>query len=274
MTDCVQFRDLFEAYALGALDAEERSALESHLAGGCADCAKSLGEARWVVSQLAYIAPESAPSDMLKGRLMQTVRAEAGTRAKQPETFFSSRAIPFWMWAGVAALLIVTLYSVWDARRAHQELIAASQEVAAQSQSRAEAERNLSSARESLAVAKMEAAILMDPASTKVMLAAQNTKAPAMEAMWHAKWGIVLAGQKIPMPRGDRVLQLWLIPKAPGAKPIPSMTVRPDRDGKFILLVSQPPDVAGNTKALAITEEPSGGSAAPTTPPSWVGSIT
>jgi anti-sigma-K factor RskA len=66
---------------------------------------------------------------------------------------------------------------------------------------------------------------------------------------------------------------LWLIPKAPGAKPEPSLTVRPDADGKFELLVANPPDSSGGTKALAITEEPEGGSPQPTTTPIWVGAV-
>jgi anti-sigma factor RsiW len=39
MKNCGQFRELFRAYALGALDAEQRAALEAHLAAGCKDCA-------------------------------------------------------------------------------------------------------------------------------------------------------------------------------------------------------------------------------------------
>ena len=34
MKNCDQFRELFEAYALGSLDAAERAALEAHLATG------------------------------------------------------------------------------------------------------------------------------------------------------------------------------------------------------------------------------------------------
>ena len=63
-----QFRELIEAYALGALDANERAALEAHLASGCAECAKTLEEARLVVSQLAYLAPPAEPSAMLRAR--------------------------------------------------------------------------------------------------------------------------------------------------------------------------------------------------------------
>ena len=75
------------------------------------------------------------------------------------------------------------------------------------------------------------------------------------------------------MPSGNRTLQLWLIPKTPGAKPMPSMMVRPDANGKFVFLVADPPDAMDATKALAITEEPAGGSPQPTSPPIWVGAI-
>ena len=71
------FRALIEAYALGALDPEERAAVVAHLVIGCAECTKALLESRWMVSQLAHLSPESAPSDMLRGKLMHTVRAEA-----------------------------------------------------------------------------------------------------------------------------------------------------------------------------------------------------
>jgi anti-sigma-K factor RskA len=75
------------------------------------------------------------------------------------------------------------------------------------------------------------------------------------------------------VPSGNRVLQLWLIPKAPRGKPIPSLTLRPDADGHFVLLVSNPLELMAETKALAITEEPAGGSPQPTTTPRWVGGV-
>jgi anti-sigma-K factor RskA len=275
---------MYEACALGALDLPERAALEAHLATGCAECAKSIAEARWLVSQLAYLAPEASTSDILKARLMQTVRSEAKSKSSSPVSIASRTApsrIPYWLSAGIAALLLLTLYFAWDAHRLKEELRASNelnqrneQMVASTKDASAATQQELAAMEEQMAKMRRETAILTDPASVKIMLAAQKIQAPQMVAMWHAKYGIVLTGQKVPMPSGNRVLQLWLIPKAPGGKPMPAMTVRPDANGSFVILVSNPPVASSDTKALAITEEPAGGSAAPTTAAKWVGAMT
>jgi hypothetical protein len=118
-----------------------------------------------------------------------------------------------------------------------------------------------------------EAIILTDPISVKIKLPAKDPKMPQLEAMWHPQLGIVVRGWKVPSPGEKRVLQLWLIPKKGGGKPMPSMTFWPDADGKFILMVENPPEVIADTQALAVTEEPMGGSAQPTSTPMWVGGV-
>ena len=115
--------------------------------------------------------------------------------------------------------------------------------------------------------------IWSDPKSVKIMLRPKDPKMPQLEAMWHPELGICVMGQKVPMPASNRALQLWLIPKAPGSKPMPSLTFWPDAEGKLVLMVENPPDVMADTKALAITEEPAGGSAQPTSAPMWVGGL-
>ena len=266
MKNCDQFRELIEAYALGALDPEDRAALEAHLAAGCADCAKAVEEARWLVSQLAYAAPEAAPSDMLKGRLMQTVRADAQSQAK-PHVMPSKSAIPFWLWAGVAALLVFSVYSARNTRQLQTQIREANNRAAALLQEREKTEQQL-------ALAKREAMILMDPSSVKIAPTGHDAQGLSLEAKWNSQLGIVVMGEKIPMPAEHHVLQLWFIPKDPKAKPMPSMMTWPDANGKFVMLVSNPPESMDNTKAIAITEEPAGGSGWPTTPILWSGNVT
>ena len=266
MKNCDQFRELIEAYALGALDPEERAALEAHFATGCADCAKAVEQARWLVSQLAYTAPEAAPSDMLKGRLMQTVRAEAQSQEK-PRVIPAKSAIPFWLWAGIAALLLFSVYSAWNTRRLVGEIREANQRAAALNIEREKIE-------EQLVDAKREATILMDPTSRKIALWGEHAHPETLEAKWHSQLGVCIIGDKVPMPSANHVLQVWFIPKKEGAKPMPSAMVRPDANGKLMLYVSAPPESMDNTKAIAITEEPAGGSGWPTSPILWSGNVT
>lgn len=261
-----QFRELLEAYALGSLDSADRALLETHLASGCAECAKALEDARWLVSQLAYLAPNAEPSDMLKGRLLQTVRAEAAGGAG-PQAVRGAE-VPWWLWAGVAALLLFSIYSAWNEQHLRRTVTNLQQHAEAQRAERQKLE-------EQLRVAKLqahEAMIWMDPKSVKIMLPPKDPKMPQLEAMWHPEMGLVVRGWKVPNPGGNRVLQLWLIPKA-GGKPMPSMTFWPDANGKFSAMVENPPDTMSDTQALAITEEPVGGSTQPTSAPMWVGGV-
>jgi hypothetical protein len=200
---------------------------------------------------------------LLKERLMQMVRAEFAA-SRRPVLVFRMPTI--WTWIGVTALIVLALYSGWNTLRL--------QEQARQARySAANAERDQRRLQEQLALTEREVTILTDPTSVRISLLPQNAQAPQLEARWHSQLGIVVTGQQIPVPAGSRVLQLWLIPKTPGAKPVPSLTVRPDLGGKFVLSVFAPPRLMAETKALAFTEEPAGGSLQPTTTPRWVGGI-
>lgn len=250
-----------EGYALGALDAADRAAFESHLTS-CHDCARAVEEARVVVSQLAYLAPDAQPSDMLRRRLLQSVRAGAPGAVTIPR----KTAVPVWLWAGVAAMLVVTLYSTWEARNLQREIRATNERAALELKHREVLEAQYLAARR-------EAMIVTDPKSVKIMMRPADKGMPEMEAMWHEKLGIVVMAKDVPMPANDRTLQLWLIPKAAGSKPMPAGVVRPDANGQVMMLVATPPEEMPETKALAITEEPAGGSLQPTTAPKCFGTV-
>ncbi len=67
--------ELSAAYALDALDREERSAFEAHL-GGCARCQEELASFWQTTGSLAHAAAGPAPSPELRGRLLERARAE------------------------------------------------------------------------------------------------------------------------------------------------------------------------------------------------------
>ena len=170
------------------------------------------------------------------------------------------------MWAGVAALLVLSAYSAWTARKLHNEIADIKKQTDVAVARNAELQNEL-------AMAKRDARILTDPQSKKIMLPSKDRQMPELEVMWHPQLGICLMGQRVPMPKQKMVFQLWLIPKEKGGKPMPMQTLWPDAEGK-VWHVENPPEAMWNTKALAITEEPAGGSPQPTSEPMWVGALT
>ncbi len=195
--------------------------------------------------------------------MILAILTTSGTReAKAPRR----QSTPFWLWAGVAALALLSVYSAYEANRMRRELA----ELQQQSDAILQERRQLA---KELGAVERAATILTDPSSVQIAMASQEKEAPAMRAYWHAKLGIAVTGATISVPPGERTLQLWLVPKAPGQKPLSAGVSRPQPDGKFILLVGNPPDFMNATKALAITEEPAGGSAQPTMPIRWLGVV-
>ncbi|MGB6160621.1 MAG: zf-HC2 domain-containing protein, partial [Acidobacteriaceae bacterium] len=64
-----------DLYALGALDGEEKQALEAHLRS-CPACAREVDAARQRVALLGLAAPAAAPPPSVKEALMRKVREE------------------------------------------------------------------------------------------------------------------------------------------------------------------------------------------------------
>jgi len=76
--NCTEFQELSAAYALGAVSPEERVAAESHLRG----CERhpEVAEYAAVAATLAVAAPEKDPPPALKARLLDAVRADLAPR--------------------------------------------------------------------------------------------------------------------------------------------------------------------------------------------------
>ncbi|MBZ5702740.1 MAG: anti-sigma factor [Acidobacteriia bacterium] len=175
--------------------------------------------------------------------------------------------LPFWLWTGVAALAVLSLYLGWQAQRLHHDLAQIQTQSAAVQQERAELAKELADARQS-------AAILNDPASLQISLWPQQQKdAPPLRAYWHPRLGLVVAGAHVPALAPGHTLQVWLLGQAPDQRPISAGFLRPQLDGKFVLLLATPPGSRAGTRALAVTEEPAGGSPQPTSPPRWAGPL-
>ena len=171
------------------------------------------------------------------------------------------------MWAGVAALLLFSVYSTWQWRNIQIAITHVNQQAEAERKRREDLEKELQTA-------QTQARILTDPRSKKIMLPAKDPKMPQLEAMWNPEFGLCLMGHEVPMPSENRAFQLWLIPKAPGSKPMPvHVMMWPDADGKLMHVVEKLPEPMSDTKAIAVTEEPEAGSLQPTGEPMWSGAV-
>jgi anti-sigma-K factor RskA len=90
--------DLLAAYALDALDDDERERFERHLEE-CAECSEQLALLREPVAALAYAAEGPAPQEALRGRIIEGARAEP----RAPVIRIRRRNWPLAAVAGVAA---------------------------------------------------------------------------------------------------------------------------------------------------------------------------
>ena len=125
---CEQVSELIDAYALGALDEPERSAVERHL-GGCVACRALLERAENLAARLALAIPLRGAPPALRSRVLGAIWAErsgafapvpAGAREgdslgsgplslpAQPPKRFDWRARHWWP-AGAAAAAVVLL---------------------------------------------------------------------------------------------------------------------------------------------------------------------
>jgi anti-sigma-K factor RskA len=261
VSNCKQLEEHYEAYALGALEGEDRAALEAHLRRNCPDCTRGVERARWVVSQLAYLAPEAEPSASLRARVLAVAQESRDAipfadRARRP-------AIPFWAWAGAAALLVFSIYSGWQMRDTQRQLAALEAQLSEQRRINAQL------VEEQRVYAKLRA-ILSAPETREVQLKPAQAVLPQIRAAWHEKLGVVLTASHMPLPAANRAYQLWIVPKK-GA-PISAGVFRPDASGQ-VLHLNVPPATFAEAAAIAITDEPAAGSPGPTTKPIWVAPV-
>jgi len=86
------FEETIPLYAAGALERDERQALEAHLLTGCASCHAALKEVRAVAALLPYGLPPASPPPGLRAKILAKLApppqpaAPAGAPRKEPAT--------------------------------------------------------------------------------------------------------------------------------------------------------------------------------------------
>ncbi len=235
-----EMEGLYELYVLGVLEPELAAEIDTHLREGCQECSPAVAEATRVAAALAGLAEPAIPSPELRDRVLASVR-------RGPQVIPIRR--PNWLsWlvpALAAACIILAVAAGWSGSRLNK----AEDELAA-----VRGERNqLRSALE-----------ILSKSDTRAVQFGRTQAVPHGRVLASSGGGLVFVGSQLPRLAANRTYQLWLVPNT-GA-PKSGGVFRPNAAGDSVQ-VSQLAANPAENKAVAVSIEPEGGSAAPTTTP-------
>ena len=243
-----ELHDLTGAAALHALDAEEQAAFEAHLRT-CDACREELASLQAAAGQLATQAGAVVPSPELRARVLARL---GHTRQLPPVVTPLRRRRPAvrWLAAAAAAVLVLALgtavvvqqQSIYDKSQrieaAERRLDDQQREVQAQ---RARAEQAVALLRTTPQIRTLE--------NGAVMAVARVGRAAAVEV------------RTAPSPGAGRQWELWAVPATGNPRPL-GLVPAPGTSGRFLI-----EDLGADVGALAVSNEPAGGSDQPTTTP-------
>jgi anti-sigma factor RsiW len=283
-----QAREALEALALDALDASERGAVMAHVAT-CVICQSELAALENTVGALAYAATpiplSTAQRDRIRARLLARaaadrasaettatvtpLRAEPSSARSRAETgplrpYAPARRVfgpAAWMAMAASLVAILGVGAFLEARRERDAARASLAEVQAASGTQVAA---LDSLRATLRTREQMIANLIGPQVAVMTLTSTMPTAPTARMFWdqqHGAWTFV--AHNIPMPKAGRIYQMWLV--TPTAK-ISAGTFMPSPGGEVMMQATYPM-AKDSLAAVAVTDEPMGGSAQPTTTP-------
>ncbi len=263
--NCEQLAPLYEEYALGVLEGKERAELEAHLARACPKCTPGVAHARWVVVQVTLAAPDAQPPAALRGKIVDAVKTPADTartmvHLEKPKPLAQGAMFPAWAWIAAAALALVTGYTIRQMSNQNEQLAQLRKQMKF-------ATMQNQSLQNQLDMDHMVAMVMMSPDSMPLKLMPKDKNMPMVHAYLHPHMGVAITADQMPSMPSARTLQLWFVPKT--GNPISVAIFHPDAAGQIALVapVNMP---MNEIAALAVTDEPAGGSPQPTTPIAWM----
>lgn len=266
MTTHDAFEDLADAYALEALDAEERRAFEAHLAT-CAECQRVVADGRRVAASLGASTDATALPPGLRARtLARAIGAEPGAALSERRgARIRERPSPRWITFAAAAGLLMSVGLGFYAARLRSDVASLNQLLAQAATEAAELGAALADARLDSARFVEVLAVLDAPDLVRVDLQGQATAPAAIgRAYVSASAGLIFSAAGLPQLDSGRTYQLWVVPAVAGSAPVGVGTFSVDATGRAQVTVPLPGGVP--MAAVAVTNEPAGGSASPTLP--------
>lgn len=249
-----QFAEDLSLYALGALQGQEREAIEKHLEE-CSSCRQELEKLGGDLALLAFSTSGPRPPARSRARLMAAIANDSrGVQARKRTRWTWWNTLG---WAAAAAAILIGVllrHQNSDLRRRVSEL-----------------EVSSSQQKQQLLEAKQLLATLTSSDAMRFTLVAGNTPPqPQGKAIYVPRTGtLVFLANNLPAVPPQKAYELWLIPTS-GA-PVPAGLFKPDAHGTAAVI--RPPLPTGvEAKAFAITIEPEVGSSVPTSQPIMVGS--
>ncbi len=231
------------AYALGALEGDERSRFEAHLREGCPECETAMRDYGESLAGLAAELPRVAPPPRVKAALMERLEAEARPpRPTERSTLWWWSPWPLTLAGATAVAAAVVVYLGWRINALDRELAQRSQELAA--------------LRTQVAQQREVLTILRAPETKAVSLGGLKPSPTAEGRMWWLRGvGGVLVANGLPMTPPGKTYQLWAIA---GGKPVSAGIFDVDQNGSATLQVKTPPAM-DTVDVFAVTLEPAGG---------------
>ncbi len=265
---CEQLAPLYEEYALGALEGKERTELEEHLARACPTCTPGVAKARWLVVQLTLAAPDAQPPTALRGKILDAVKQPADTARAvvppmKPKPSARGAMFPAWAWIAAAALALVTGYTIRQMNNQNEQLAQLRKQMKLATVQNQTLQNQLD-------MDRMVAMVMMSPDSMPLKLMPKDKNMPMVHAYLHPHMGVAITANQMPSMPPTRTLQLWFVPKT--GKPMSVAIFHPDASGQIALVapVNMP---MNEIAALAVTEEPAGGSPQPTSSIAWLAQV-
>jgi anti-sigma-K factor RskA len=299
-----EMEELYELYALGVLEPSLADEIDQHLATDCKVCSARVDEAVNTTAGISTLAGTQPPPVHVRERLLASTGAKVvrPKRWNYALAVLAAACIALAILLGVQTWRLRSAGSVVRYRVAldsalkdaevakgtarfaqaemeglRNQLRAADNErtrlQAALSSSRAEAvnaNSKLGRATEELRRALSERSLLKAATDivglpqTQTIAFGNEAQGPRGRVLLNRNRGFAFFASNLPSVASDRTLELWIVP--PTGAPRPAGLLRADSAGT-VLQVSDTALSNSEVKAFAVSVEPSGGSAAPTTQP-------
>lgn len=245
-----QLDGLYELYALGVLDAEEKDEIDAHLARQCRECSAQLRRAVELTALFSTLPEQVTPPKRLRKRVLASIGAP--------------QAAPAWtmIWAGAAACLAIAL--VVAGIKMAGELDDTRRQLRASNVEREQARRELQSSQRQASELQAALQFLNEPETVVATFGGAAPVPPRGRVLVNPNRGVLLIASQLPQAPAGRTYEMWLVPKK-GA-PQPAGLFQSDAQGNVIHLLPGPVNRA-QTAAIAVSIEPQSGSPAPTTKP-------